>query len=129
MKKSLILKHVGSALFILALVTVPVVAFGQAANDPWIDKAAGTEAYNSQGVSNIVESFLTFFFGILGFLAVAAFLFGGIMYLLSAGDEKRIASAKGTIMYAIIGLIVALLGYVVLRAVTSLVTISDSGAL
>ena len=73
MKKSLILKHVGSALFILALVTVPVVAFGEEAlASPWLDKADGTEVYNSQGVSNIVESFLTFFFGILGFLAVAA---------------------------------------------------------
>ena len=46
---------------------------------------------------------------ILGVAAVIAIVIGGIRYTTSNGDASQIQSAKNTIMYAVIGLVVALM--------------------
>ena len=59
---------------------------------------------------------------IIGALSVIMLIFGGIKYTISAGDAKQVESAKGTIMYAIIGIVVALLAAAIVNFVlTSLV--------
>jgi archaellum component FlaF (FlaF/FlaG flagellin family) len=50
---------------------------------------------------------------IAGAAAVIALVVGGIMYVTSAGDEKRVEAAKNTILYAVIGVVVALLGFAI----------------
>jgi hypothetical protein len=50
-------------------------------------------------------------------------IYGGIRYTISAGDSKAVTDAKNTILYAIIGIIVALLAYAIVNFVlTSLIT-------
>jgi len=46
---------------------------------------------------------------VIGALAVIMLIYGGIRYTISAGDSKQVEAAKNTILYAIIGIIVALL--------------------
>lgn len=46
---------------------------------------------------------------ILGGIAVVIIVIGGIRYSSSNGDPSRVKAAKDTIMYAVIGLVVALL--------------------
>ncbi len=41
----------------------------------------------------------------------------GIIYITSGGDDGRVETAKKMLTYAIIGLVVALLGYVIVYAV------------
>jgi cytochrome bd-type quinol oxidase subunit 2 len=55
--------------------------------------------------------------GLIGVLAVVAFVISGILYLTAAGDEEQIERAKSTMMFAIIGLVVALVGLVIVNAV------------
>lgn len=53
---------------------------------------------------------------VLGFSAAVAVLFlivGGLQYITASGNEKRAEAAKSTILYAVIGLVVILLAYVV----------------
>ena len=53
---------------------------------------------------------------VLGFSAAVAILFliiGGLQYVTASGNEKRAEAAKSTILYAVIGLVVILLAYVV----------------
>ncbi len=71
-------------------------------------------------LDDVLLSVVNWGLGLIGFFAVGAFLFGGIMYLLSAGDEKQITNAKNIIKWAIVGMIVALLGYVILFLITGL---------
>lgn len=52
---------------------------------------------------------------IIGALAVVMIIWGGIAYTTSAGDAGRVKKAKDTIMYAIIGLIVAFLAYAIVN--------------
>jgi len=50
---------------------------------------------------------LTVLFPILGGIAILVITIAGFRYITSAGDPQKAASAKSTIIYAIIGLMVA----------------------
>lgn len=52
---------------------------------------------------------------ILGAIAVVMIVIGGIRYTTSNGDSSSITSAKNTILYAVIGLIVAILAYAIVN--------------
>ncbi len=55
--------------------------------------------------------------GIVGFLAVIMIIVGGITYTTSAGDANKVKKAKDTIMYGVIGLIIALLAFAIVNFV------------
>jgi uncharacterized membrane protein len=58
---------------------------------------------------------------ILGAISVLVIIIGGFRYVTSMGDAKNIESAKNTILYAVIGLIVAFLAYAIVNfAITAL---------
>ena len=59
---------------------------------------------------------------IVGIVAVLMLIYGGFRYITSAGDTARVASAKNTILYAIIGLIIVALAQVIVRFVLKNVT-------
>jgi hypothetical protein len=46
---------------------------------------------------------------LVGVAAVIMIIIGGIQYVISAGDPTNVQNAKNTILYAIIGLVVALM--------------------
>ena len=64
-------------------------------------------------VKTIVNTMLT----ILGVLAVVMIIYSGITYTLSAGDAKKVEQAKNTIIYSVVGLVVALLAGVIVNFV------------
>lgn len=90
-----------------------------AALDPACAKGEGqrTELFGDNGVITQIINIMLF---IVGILAVIMLIFGGIRYVTSTGDQTRVTAAKNTIMYAIIGLIVSILGYALVTWVTSL---------
>ncbi len=54
---------------------------------------------------------------IVGALSVIMLIWGGVRYIISGGDSKKITDAKNTILYAIIGLIIAVLAYAIVKFV------------
>lgn len=54
---------------------------------------------------------------IVGIAAVIMLVVGGLRYVLSAGDTKNTQAAKDTILYAVVGIVVALLGYAIVNFV------------
>jgi len=54
---------------------------------------------------------------IIGAISVIMLIVGGIRYTVSGGDSAQITSAKNTILYAIIGIIVAILAYAIVNFV------------
>ena len=48
-------------------------------------------------------------------------IYGGLRYVISGGDSKKVTDAKNTIMYAIIGLIIAILAYAIVNFVINAV--------
>ena len=54
---------------------------------------------------------------VVGIVSVIMLIYGGLRYVLSGGDSKKVTDAKNTILYAIIGLIVAILAYAIVNFV------------
>ncbi len=68
----------------------------------------------------LITRILNWVLGILGILGVLAFVISGTQYLLSAGDEKLAETGKKNMTYAIIGLVIALSGLIIVNAVAFL---------
>lgn len=64
-------------------------------------------------------SILTIVFTAAGLLAVIFIIVGGVKYILSGGDSSGIKSAKETITYAIVGLIVTLVAFGIVNYITT----------
>ena len=75
-----------------------------------------TQLVGDGGIFNRITSILLF---IVGAVAVIMLIFGGIRYIVSGGDQNNVTAAKNTILYAIIGIIVALLAYAAVNFVTT----------
>jgi len=54
---------------------------------------------------------------VFGMIAIIAFVISGIQYLISAGNEAMIETAKRNMMYSMLGVLVGLSGWVIIRAI------------
>ena len=72
---------------------------------------------NNESLAKYIGGLYKFFIGIAGILAVVMIMFGGIQWLTSGGDSTKIGSAKETIFGAVIGLILALTSFTILRMI------------
>ncbi len=55
---------------------------------------------------------------LVGAIAVIMLIIGGIRYVVSGGDQSQVTAAKNTILYAIVGIIVAFLSYAAIDFIT-----------
>lgn len=107
---------VGVAFATPLLVASTVSAEGPAdAIGEGVKKVGGDNAGMSleDGIKNVVNVLLF----LLGAIAVIMIIIGGIRYATSNGDAGAIKGAKDTILYAVIGLIVAILAYAIVNFV------------
>lgn len=58
----------------------------------------------------------------IGTISVIMLIYGGFRYVISGGDSKKVTDAKNTILYAIIGLIISMLAYAIVRFVIGAVS-------
>jgi hypothetical protein len=72
------------------------------------------EVTGNGGVFQTITNVLLF---IIGAISVIMLIIGGIRYVVSGGDSSAVTSAKNTILYAIVGIIVALLAYALVNFV------------
>lgn len=71
------------------------------------------------GVDGVFTQIVNIMLLIVGALSVIMLIWGGVRYIISGGDSKKVTDAKNTIMYAIIGLIIAILAYAIVKFVLS----------
>lgn len=62
---------------------------------------------------DIIQTALSIVFVIIGAIAVMMVVIGGIKYAASQGDPQAVSKAKGTIIYAIIGLVISIMATVI----------------
>ena len=55
-----------------------------------------------------ISTLLQILFGIIGALALLIIIIAGFRYIVSAGDPQKTANAKSTIIYALVGLAIAI---------------------
>lgn len=69
---------------------------------------APTDLMGQGGIFEMIANTLIF---LVGAIAVIMLILGGLKYVLSGGNSSNIESAKNTILYAIIGIVVAILSF------------------
>lgn len=57
--------------------------------------------------------------GVVGFVAVFMIILGGISFVTSQGDAAKVTRARNTILYGVIGLVVAILAFAIVNFVLS----------
>lgn len=67
-----------------------------------------------EGIFTTITNILLF---IIGAIAVIMLVIGGIRYTISGGDSTAVTAAKNTILYAVIGIVVAILAYAIVNFV------------
>lgn len=77
------------------------------------------QLFASGGIFTTIVNILLY---IIGAVAVIMLIIGGIRYVTSGGNAASVTAAKNTILYAIIGIIVALLAYAIVNFVLTSLT-------
>lgn len=73
------------------------------------DKLFGANSFWTRLINTLIY--------IIGALAVLMVVIGGLRYVISGGDAGQTKSAKDTILYAIIGVMIALMAYAIVNFV------------
>ena len=80
-----------------------------------------------EGNTGIFTQMINMMLFAVGILSVVMLIYGGLRYILSNGDSKKVDAAKNTILYAIVGLIIALLAYAIINFIIGLFTGTGTG--
>lgn len=75
-----------------------------------------SDLFGESGIFKTITNVLLF---IIGAISVIMLIIGGIRYVVSGGDSGAVTSAKNTILYAIVGIVVAILAYALVNFVIS----------
>jgi hypothetical protein len=121
------------AAFAIAAIAVPLVpatsTYAECTNDitdtstlnaqTGVDcaKGDGTPTTLFGGSGSIFTTVVNVLLFIIGAISVIMLIYGGIRYTISAGDSGAVTAAKNTILYAIVGLIVAFLAFAIVNFV------------
>jgi len=111
----------GAANGLVLLAPTIALAQGAPSTDAWVRGQSNVSSTGLSGGSiyNIISQTLAWLLGILGFIAVIGFVISGILYLTAAGNDTQIEKAKSAMTYSIVGVIVALMGWVIVQAVNA----------
>ena len=84
----------------------------------------GAEAARAEGMpaelvgpDGVITQFTSIALYVVGFISVIMLIWGGLRYILSGGDSKKITDAKNTILYALLGLVIAFFAYAIVHFV------------
>ncbi len=116
-----------SAAFAVLFVAVPAVgAVGSIQDGANAARGTGQSAnlFGSTGVFQTITNVLLF---VLGAISVIMIIIGGLRYVVSGGNSANVTAAKNTILYAIVGVIIAILSYAIINFVLGTFTNGGSG--
>ena len=99
----------------VALIATPVSALGEGGAPAGVNAARGDNTPTNliNGDTSIVKRGINIM--LFGVLSVIMLIFGGFRYVISGGKKESVTNAKNTILYAIIGLLVAVFAYAIIN--------------
>jgi lysylphosphatidylglycerol synthetase-like protein (DUF2156 family) len=71
-------------------------------------------------ISNVLNKIKTYLWTFLGTVAVIAIIWGAYLFVTAGGDTQKIAAAKNAVIWAIIGMVVAVMASGIIDLVKSL---------
>lgn len=106
------------------MLLVPMLALGLTVATGTLDVAAQIDLTPAQpdnvpteldGDSGIFKTVVNILLFVIGLISVIMLIWGGIRYTTSGGNANSVTAAKNTIMYAIIGLVIAIFAYAIVN--------------
>jgi hypothetical protein len=82
-----------------------------------------TVLFGVDGIFSTITNILLF---VIGALSVIMLIIGGLRYVVSGGNNTSITAAKNTVLYAVVGLIIAFLAYAAINFILG--SLSGTGA-
>ena len=116
MKISLKTKKIVSFLVLTFIFSVPLLTGAQF--NP--GEGMGSSGLTNTSVYDIVKAVMNWLLLILTILAVIGFIISGLMFIFSGGSDERAGKAKKYLTYSLIGIAVALIGYIAIRLINTL---------
>jgi hypothetical protein len=84
-------------------------------------QADGSSGCDSTGtgvkVNTLINTIVNLLSWVIGVIAVIMIIFGGFKFVTSAGDSGKVTSARSTIIYALIGLVIVALAQTLVKFV------------
>ena len=79
------------------------------------------ETYKIESVWGWIHTIINYVLIVVGIVAVVFIIIGGVRFQTSAGEPDKVKSAKNTLMFSIIGLVIAILAGVIVQIVFNVV--------
>jgi hypothetical protein len=98
--------------FVFALAPVALAQFST-------PSAGGTGLPNDTSISQFILKIINIALAVAGLIAVLFLIIGGFRYITSAGNEETAEQAKKIIINAIIGVVVIILSFVIVRVIST----------
>lgn len=89
--------------------------------DPSTGKVSGGQGFFGGNFTDIFSKATSVLIYAVGIISVIMVIVGGLMYTLSAGEPANTKKAKDTILYAVIGLVIALVALSIVTYVRNIV--------
>lgn len=83
------------------------------------DQSIVPTGVENTGLMKTINTAVNVVIGIIGMLAVVMIIMGGISFVTSQGDTAKVTKARNTILYGVVGLVVALLAFAIVNFVLS----------
>ncbi len=113
-------KNIAFGAIATAITIVPNMAMGASTQTGDLMGSAQTSNLTpGQNISDYVNTVISYLIGLVGLIAIVGFLISAVMYFTAAGDEEKITKAKSAMTYSIVGVVVALMGFVILNVVNN----------
>jgi hypothetical protein len=74
---------------------------------------------DSTSLETVITTIINVVIYVIGLVAVVMIILGGVQYTTSQGEAAKVKKAKDTILYGIIGLVVAILAFAIVNFVLS----------
>jgi heme/copper-type cytochrome/quinol oxidase subunit 2 len=112
------MKKLSTIVLAVALFALPLVGLAATVN-PVTAPAGGPAASTANSVGDLIVFIINIALGIVGLIAVLFLIIGGFRYVTSAGNEEAAGQAKKMITNAIIGIVIIILAFVIVRVVVN----------
>lgn len=81
-----------------------------------------TYAESTDGIPTLLGKIINAVLGVVGSLALVMFIYGGITWMLSAGNQEQVTKGKNILIWATIGIVIIFTAYALVRFVLTTVT-------
>jgi hypothetical protein len=87
-----------------------------------------TQPTDGVDINKIIATVINIFSAVIGVVAVIMIMVSGFNYVTSGGDSNKTATARSTLMYAIVGLVIVALAQVIVNFVLNRLNAPDCAA-